>query len=92
MPSTEIELGHGYESLHRILHLGYGEKRFGVCHEAILPVSTCRRPEDFIRYTLCYALQHRPRFEDKGGQSYPAQIGARPQLGYNMGEHWALCC
>ena len=43
-----------------------------------------------MRYTLCYAFQHRPRFEDEGRKRDAAQVGAGSQLGYDVGEHAAL--
>lgn len=54
MPSTEIELCHGYESLHRVFHLGNRKKGLGVCHEANRPVSK--------RLSLCLCNQSTTHF------------------------------
>jgi hypothetical protein len=41
-------------------------------------------------YTLCYALQHRSRFENEGGERHAAQVGAWSQLRYDVREHVPL--
>jgi hypothetical protein len=35
-------------------------------------------------YALCYALEHAARLENKRRQDDPAEVGARPELGYQV--------
>ena len=39
---------------------------------------------------LGYTFEHRPGLEDKGRERYSTEVGARPQLRNNVGEHIAL--
>jgi hypothetical protein len=39
VPATEVELGHGYESLYGVVDLGDGQHGLRMCHEAAYSVS-----------------------------------------------------
>lgn len=39
---------------------------------------------------LCYALQHASRFQNERGKGDSAQVGARSELGDDVGQHIAL--
>jgi hypothetical protein len=73
VPAAQVELGHSYESLHWIFNMGEGQHCLGMRHETASTVSM----SDFAMslstgHGLCYALEHRPRFENEGGKRYAA--------------------
>jgi hypothetical protein len=81
VPAAQVELGHSYESLHWVFNLGEGQHCLGMRHETASPVSTSAIAIPlFTGNRLCYALEHRPRFEDESGQRHAAQVSAWAQL------------
>ena len=77
MPSTEVELHHGYKSLYWVVYLGHLEKGVGVCHEAGRVVR-CLAWLTAALHLLRYPFQHRSFFQDESGESNPREVGARP--------------
>ena len=52
MPTTQVELYHGYKSLDGIIDCWHREESFRVCHEATPSVSVNRNSKKLIVTTL----------------------------------------
>lgn len=81
VPTAEVELCNGYESLYWVFDFSNGEHGLRMGHEAASSVSTLDHSKGpILANTLCDTLQHRSRLEDEGRQRYSAQVGAWSQL------------
>lgn len=92
MPSTQIEFDDRDKSFHWIVYVGHREKRFRVCHEAILGQLPSLLSIFHLSLCSCVdilrdSLQHAPRLQDKGWQDHSTQVCAGPQLRDDVGKH-----
>lgn len=69
-----------------------GQVEFGDCHEALYGVVDGGEVEKglWVSHEVGDSFEHAAWFQDEGGEGDSAEIGARPELGYDVGEDIAL--
>ncbi len=94
MPATQVELDHSDKSLNGVLDLGNRKQHLWVTHEAVLVRQPSNSTASAERYQKAGAgvlgdpFEHAARLQDEGREHHPAEVGARPQLGDDVGQDY----
>lgn len=87
MPTAQIELGDGQESLNGVFDVWNGEEELRMRHETVVSrfsstysLASSASLASSGGFILCNAFQHGAGLEDEGGQRDSAQISAWAEL------------
>lgn len=88
MPAAQVELDHGDEPFNGVVNFRNGQQHLRVAHEAANCSLTVMSLIELWKTVLGNPFQHTARLQDERGKNHSAEIGAGPQLGYDMGQDW----